>query len=664
MCKKLLFLTTLILLLSSIGIAQDIQWTSGGRNKVWSTSANWDLGRPPTLDDEVLIDVPAAVAPNGPIIQDGVAALAKGIYTEAAGEPTLTMTGGTLDVAEWIWWGDGPDSFAIWTMSGGTVNVANELELGWGGGAGTLDMTGGTINAGELIVPTGSGAFGELFLNGGTVSVVQPGGLEMNANGLIDLNGGTLVLEGDDIEKVSGYFDAGLITALGGEGILEMDYDVTNPGKTTIIGIQIPPDIIPTQPSDANMVASYGFEEDVLDGSGSGLDGAIMGDPAFVEGVVGMALDLDGDGDYVDCGTNDVFNSINENLTASAWINIRTVPGSWRAVMAKGENAWRISTNGESFGLHFGFSGGDRGWQAANSATELTADEWHHVAATYALDPGATIYIDGYADGSNPDTGGVQMNEMPFMIGENPEATGRFFDGLIDEVVIYNRTLSAGEVMYLAGHRVEPVDPGADDLLALWTCDEGADAVVADVSGNGRDGIFVNGDPAWVEGVTGTAVELIGPTVIETPPLDMELTEATMAGWILPYGPQPDWSSIVMQRDPGLATGFNILGYELAYHWNDTSDSWSFRGGDMIAEDEWTFAAVTVDPDKARFYVNGQAGSVNQVAHEPCAWDSNVYLGGDGTEGWVSRRMIGALDNVAIYGRALSAGEILFLATP
>ena len=136
-----------------------------------------------------------------------------------------------------------------------------------------------------------------------------------------------------------------------------------------------------------------------------------------------------------------------------------------------------------------------------------------------------------------------------------------------------------------------------------------------------------------------------------------------MAGWILPYGAQPDWSAIIMQRDPGLATGFNVLAdYQLAYHWNDTEDSWGFRGGDFIAEDDWTFAAVTIDPDKATFYVNGEKGSVNEVAHGPCLWNSNVYLGGDGTENWVSRRMIGALDNVTMYSRALSEGEIRYLA--
>ena len=265
MCKKLLLLTTFILVLGSVSIAEDIQWTGAGRNKFWSTAANWDLARPPALADDVLIDVPAAAAPNGPIIQDGIAAQCHGIWTEAPGEPTLTMTGGTLEVASWIWWGDGMDSYAIWTMSGGTVTVADEFELGWGGGAGTLTMTGGTISAGEAVIPTGSGAFGELFLYGGTFNVTKPGGLEMNANGLIDMTEGTLVLEGDETAKINDLAAAGLITAYGGEGILDVDYDVRNPGKTTVTAGLVPAPVEPVRPSAAGLVAYYAMENDVND---------------------------------------------------------------------------------------------------------------------------------------------------------------------------------------------------------------------------------------------------------------------------------------------------------------------------------------------------------------------------------------------------------------
>ncbi len=203
---------------------------------------------------------------------------------------------------------------------------------------------------------------------------------------------------------------------------------------------------------------------------------------------------------------------------------------------------------------------------------------------------------------------------------------------------------------------------GSDpDLLAWWTFDEGAGNIVGDASGNGHDGTFVDGDPAWVEGIHGSAVELVGPTLIEIPPLDVVLTEATMAGWIKTNGSQPDWSSFIMHRGPGPAHGFNILGFQLAYHWNDDSASWSYRGGDVIAEDEWTFAAVTIEPDKATFYINGVAGSVNTISHTAATWDGNIYLGGDGSGDFPGRQMNGALDDVSFFSRALTADEILAL---
>jgi len=238
MFKKLICLVSIILVLGSFSYAEDITWTDLGADHLWSTPENWDLGRVPTLADDVLIDAPAAAEPSGPVIQDGIAAECNGIWTEAPGEPTLTMTGGTLVVGEWIWLGDGTDSFGIWNMSGGNVDVANEFELGWGGGAGTLTMTGGTINAGEAVIPTGSGAFGDLFLNGGTYNVTKAGGLEVNENGLIDITEGTLVLEGDDTAKVNDLIAAGKITAYGGAGHIEVDFSVRNPGKTTLTAIE------------------------------------------------------------------------------------------------------------------------------------------------------------------------------------------------------------------------------------------------------------------------------------------------------------------------------------------------------------------------------------------------------------------------------------------
>ena len=122
-------------------------------------------------------------------------------------------------------------------------------------------------------------------------------------------------------------------------------------------------------------------------------------------------------------------------------------------MLAKGENAWRLGINNGTTGIHYGFSGGDRGWQQANTATELNTGEWYHVAATYDTNAGALVYIDGVSGASNANLEGIDTNEMPLLLGENPEATGRFFDGMLDEIQIYSRALSADEIRNLADLR-------------------------------------------------------------------------------------------------------------------------------------------------------------------------------------------------------------------
>ncbi|MHC4118898.1 MAG: LamG domain-containing protein, partial [Planctomycetota bacterium] len=59
-----------------------------------------------------------------------------------------------------------------------------------------------------------------------------------------------------------------------------------------------------------------------LDSSGNALDGALVGDPLWVEGALGGALDLDGVDDYVDCGNDAIF-SITDSFTLSLWVNWR-----------------------------------------------------------------------------------------------------------------------------------------------------------------------------------------------------------------------------------------------------------------------------------------------------------------------------------------------------
>ena len=245
MCKKVIYFVCFVLVLGSVSNAAEIFWSDGdpAHNHLWTDPDNWLGGVVPGPGDEVQVLSPEADAGHGPIIRDGMNITLVGLKNELAGrpgKPELTITGGRLELTDFVWWGDYDDIEAFWYQSGGTVIVASEFELGWGpgtGGAGTLDMTGGTITAGRLVVPTGSGAYGNCFFRGGTFTVRESGGLRMNANGLIDFEEGVLVLEGDETVTVNNLIAAGQITAYGGIGTVLVTF---NGQKTTVAAIGSP----------------------------------------------------------------------------------------------------------------------------------------------------------------------------------------------------------------------------------------------------------------------------------------------------------------------------------------------------------------------------------------------------------------------------------------
>jgi len=186
------------------------------------------------------------------------------------------------------------------------------------------------------------------------------------------------------------------------------------------------------------------------DSSGNGNDGTLIGDPQWAAGIIGGALDFDGDGDYVDCGYDPLFDITGE-ITVAAWLNIRSIPNAWTGAVVKGENAWRLSNVDMDPRFHFGITI----WNAPDTAsvdgaTAVGYDEWHHVTGTF---DGANInvYLDGVLDGSAPTTEPIGISTTNLFIGENSESPGRSWDGLIDEVMIFDRALSADKILELAG---------------------------------------------------------------------------------------------------------------------------------------------------------------------------------------------------------------------
>jgi hypothetical protein len=211
--------------------------------------------------------------------------------------------------------------------------------------------------------------------------------------------------------------------------------------------------VTPVQPAATGLVAHYTFDEGsgttVRDASGKGNNGTFgpEGTPQWVAGKFGGALQLDGNDDYVNIDglANDI--PANNNFSVSAWIKT-TVANATRLVVASNDG-----TGGHDFEL--GLAAGGNLFVQANTAHNyppaLNDDQWHMI--TYVRD-GTTAYL--YVDGAQVGTetpSGNPASETQWSIGQewDPPSPSDEYQGLVDDVRIYARPLSAAEVAGLAG---------------------------------------------------------------------------------------------------------------------------------------------------------------------------------------------------------------------
>ena len=206
---------------------------------------------------------------------------------------------------------------------------------------------------------------------------------------------------------------------------------------------------------DPNLIAHWKFDEEAddiaVDSSKNGLNGNLIGDPNRVPGRINGAILFDGVDDYVDCGNNPIYNTITKQITVSCWIKVNLFDPSWQAIITKGDHSWRLSRSNLSDKLHFATSGnvlGKKDW--LDGKTNVNDGNWHHVAG---VNNGSNLnlYVDGVLDASwSTVTGPLKTDNFKVFIGANEESkNSRYWNGIIDDVRIYNRGLSEAEIKSL-----------------------------------------------------------------------------------------------------------------------------------------------------------------------------------------------------------------------
>jgi hypothetical protein len=258
------------------------------------------------------------------------------------------------------------------------------------------------------------------------------------------------------------------LTAISGlKAVKSLTIGITGSGSGTLYFDDIrlyksaPAVVQPTDPGTANLVAYYAMEGDAKDSKGS-YNGTVN-DITFVNSMAGLgkAAQFNGTTGYIDLGASfgsGVINSLS-NSTFAMWVNYTGTGNAWQRTMDFGSSTTAyvfMTTRNAGIMPRFAIIGSGKTEVGATASRSLSVG-WHHLtgvidASTMTL----ALYVDGALAQGNvatevlPKDLGATTNNW---LGRSQWTADPYLNGALDEVRIYNRVLSAGEIGYLAGDR-------------------------------------------------------------------------------------------------------------------------------------------------------------------------------------------------------------------
>jgi len=419
----------------------------------------------------------------------------------------------------------------------------------------------------------------------------------------------------------------------------------------------------------------------VADASGNNNDGTIYG-AVWTDGKYGGALNFDGINDYVDGGNGRSVN-ITGNVTVEAWVNTETLPpgaGSWEGIVGKKDGASNgyflavDSYGGATTGFVFGNSASGGNFARAPGESYSGIGVWKHLVGTY---DGAAfkIFVNGDLKGTQPYAAGLTASTNPIRIGN---VSGyAFFDGLVDDVRVYNYVRTAEQIKldYQAGMAVyfgpsgktcseDPASCMDKGLVGYWDMEEGGGTVLKDETGNGNNGMLTGG-PKWADGKDGGALFFDGKNDFVDAGngslFNFTTQDFSIEAWINPSVLNKD--QFIVSKGWGTSTnGFSLILQNAAnriyFSTSQSGASQSSYSVPITQPNIWYHVIAVRSGTNGKIYINGKLANASYAAHlDPGLTTDSVRFGTrrDGYS-WFN----GKIDGVRIYERALSVEEVKY----
>ncbi|ODS37277.1 hypothetical protein BEH94_04455 [Candidatus Altiarchaeales archaeon WOR_SM1_SCG] len=453
-------------------------------------------------------------------------------------------------------------------------------------------------------------------------------------------------------------------------------------GVIGIIGLLFMAGIGTVIAADEGLVAYLSFDDisgNTAPDSAGNNDGTIYG-AKVVNGVSGKALKFDGTNDYIDCGNDASLDpSITDEITVEAWVKFDSValrpPPQGQTIVGRwGKAPYSGAYYPVAYILYLSYSTHGTAlirWNINNkvatildSPSAAVSNRWYYVVGV-ADSNSARLYIDGSLVATS--SGGVSSINSPkdnLRVGYEDSGPSPL-NGTIDEVKIYNRALTADEI------KVNYNKIKGNGLVAYWSFDDISRNIAPDEAGN-NDGI-IHGNPNEVNGTSGKALEFDGVDDYVDCGNGASLNnfnQITVEAWIK----LSDTNSrdMIAEKHTSWWVDGTTAGWWFA---RETDNKLTFLV--VSSNERYTHSTINVptgsfvhvvgtyDGTNTKVYINGVdntgsqqgtgSGSIknsgNSVVVGNCRWCNAISVPMDA-------HFNGTIDEVKIYNRALTEGEI------
>ena len=411
--------------------------------------------------------------------------------------------------------------------------------------------------------------------------------------------------------------------------------------------------------------------------------GTLAGSPASITGHIGQALHFDGSSTYARVPT--FVGMPSSAMTLCTWLRTSYTAGE-QEIFSINRNPSNYSNEGifkiaPTTGkvTFWDFNGSVYGFPTTGSSNSSVTDgAWHQVCFTKNGTAG-TYYIDGAANGTVTAAANVTYGNADIVVGKDYRDSVSYFNGDIDEVMVYSRALSAGEISQLyaltpsgaAALQTGPISVSAlaTNLTGFWSLDS------ADISGTtayDRSAASCANNGTLVSAPTATAGHYGDAN-------NARLFNGTSQYISVPYttnayNPSGDYSisvwvnpsnvsgakGIISRDSPNGITPYLIYqnGATYLFYSSSNGSSWDISSGQSLGvatANTWSHLVIVRSGNTYYAYQNGVQTATWTSAALPWV---NTYPFNIGRYYPGGSYFAGSIDEVMYYNRALSANEV------